>query len=126
MVIWGLLIFSDFVVDKFFWSLRARDFGPVRTCRCYPSHACGAGPSRSRSHGRLRRPKSLDHPALLLVTFIIIFLALLRLGDDAPHLLPRDYLHIGTEPCAAMEMVCKVGSGVCGDISFSGDTEEVH
>ena len=27
--------------------------------RCFPSHRCAAGPSRSRSHGRLRRPKSL-------------------------------------------------------------------
>ena len=38
----------------------SRDFGPVRTCRCYPSYAFGAGSSRSRSHGRLRRPKALD------------------------------------------------------------------
>ena len=27
--------------------------------RCFPSRRCAAGPSRSRSHGRLRRPKSL-------------------------------------------------------------------
>ena len=84
----GFWFFSDFVVDKSFRGLRPRDFGPVRTCRCYPSHALSAGPSRSRSHGRLRRPKSLGHPSLVLVASAIIFLAFLSLGDDAPHLLP--------------------------------------
>ena len=44
------MIFSDFVVDKTYLSLRSRDFGQVRTCRCYPSHAFGAGPfNRIRS-----------------------------------------------------------------------------
>ncbi len=40
--------------------------------RPYPSHAFGAGPSRSRSHGRLRRPKSLPHPVLLLISIILL------------------------------------------------------
>ena len=35
-----------------------RDFGPVRTCGAFPPAAARQAP-RSRSHGRLRRPKSL-------------------------------------------------------------------
>ena len=90
MAIWGLWFFSDFVVDKTLGSLRVRDFGPVRTYRCYPSHAFGVGPSRSRCHGRLRRPKSLTHPALSHI--ILIFLAFLCLRDNAPHFLLCYYL----------------------------------
>ena len=126
LAIWGLCVFSDFVVDKPFRGLRPRDFGPVRTCRCYPSRALSAGPSRSRSHGRLRRPKSLGHPSLVLVASVIIFLAFLGLSDDAPHLLSCDYLRVGSEPCAAVQVVCEVRSGICRDISFTGDAEEVH
>ena len=113
LAIWGLCVFSDFVVYKPFWSLRSRDFGPVRTCRCYPS--------RSRSHGRLRRPKSLDHPALLFVVFFF-FLAFLSLGDYAPHLLFGDYLRVGSEPCAAMKVVGEVRSGICRNIPLAGYT----
>ena len=36
-----------------------RDFGPVRTCGAFPPTAARRAPHRSRSHGRLRRPKSL-------------------------------------------------------------------
>ena len=36
-----------------------RDFGPVRTCGAFPPTAALWAPHRSRSHGRLRRPKSL-------------------------------------------------------------------
>ena len=36
-----------------------RDFGPVRTCGAFPPTAARQAPHRSRSHGRLRRPKSL-------------------------------------------------------------------
>ena len=36
-----------------------RDFGPVRTCGAFPPTAARRAPPRSRSHGRLRRPKSL-------------------------------------------------------------------
>ena len=55
LAIWGFWIFSDFVVDKPFRGLRSRDFGPVRTCRCYHSHALSAGPF---SLTPLRRPLS--------------------------------------------------------------------
>ena len=36
-------------------------FGPVRTKGAIPPTAIAAGPSRSRSHGRLRRPN--PHPS---------------------------------------------------------------
>ena len=36
-----------------------RDFGSVRTCGAFPPTAARRAPHRSRSHGRLRRPKSL-------------------------------------------------------------------
>ena len=36
-----------------------RDFGPVRTSGAFPPTAARRAPHRSRSHGRLRRPKSL-------------------------------------------------------------------
>ena len=36
-----------------------RDFGPVRTCGAFPPTAARRAPHRSRSHGLLRRPKSL-------------------------------------------------------------------
>ena len=36
-----------------------RDFGPVRTFGAFPPTAARRAPHRSRSHGRLRRPKSL-------------------------------------------------------------------
>ena len=36
-----------------------RDFGPVRTSGAFPPTAARQAPHRSRSHGRLRRPKSL-------------------------------------------------------------------
>ena len=116
LAIWGLCVFSDFVVYKPFWSLRSRDFGPVRTCRRYPS--------RSRSHGRLRRPKSLGHQALLFVVFFFFFffLAFLSLGDYAPHLLFGDYLRVGSEPCAAMKVVGEVRSGICRNIPLAGYT----
>ena len=47
--------------ESFPWpSLPAgRDFGPVRTCGAFPPTAARQAPHRSRSHGRLRRPKSL-------------------------------------------------------------------
>ena len=36
-----------------------RDFGPVRTCGAFPPTAARRAPHRSRSHGRLRRPKAV-------------------------------------------------------------------
>ncbi len=39
--------------------LRKKDLRTGTHLRCYPSYAFGAGTSRSRSHGRLRRPKTL-------------------------------------------------------------------
>ena len=41
------------------------DFGPVRPFGAIPPTPDGVGPSRSRSHGRLRRPQSTAHPAVL-------------------------------------------------------------
>ena len=32
----------------------------------YPSHACGEGPSRSRSRGRLRRPKATGYAVAMI------------------------------------------------------------
>ena len=101
-----------------------RDFGPVRTYRCYPSHAFGVGPSRSRCHGRLRRPKSLTHPALSYIIFI--FLAFLCLRDNAPHFLLGNYLCIRPEPGTTVKVISEIRSCISRNISVSGDTEEVH
>ena len=61
----------------------------------------------------------------MLVASVIIFLAFLSLGDNAPHLMSCDYLRVGSEPCAAVQVVCEVRSGICRDISFSGNVQEI-
>ena len=45
---------------------------------------------------------------------------------DAFHPLLGDNLGVGPEAGGAVEIVRQVGSGVCRDVSFSGDADEVH
>ena len=140
MAICSLNIFSGYVVYKPFCrgGLRSvRAYGAIPPsyrwvptgglkpcCSCTKVHRTFSKDThdRSRSHGRLRRPKST--PTELFIC--IIFIAFLCLCYYASHLFLGDYLIVRSEASRAMQIVRQVGPCVCWDISFPIDAQEVH
>ena len=140
MAICSLKIFFGYVM---YYRCDGVDFGPVRACGAIPpsyrwAPTGGLKPccsctkvhrtfskdthDRSRSHGRLRRPKST--PTELFVSIILV--AFLCLCYYASHLLLCDYLIVCSEASRAMQIVCQICPSVCRYVSFAVHTQEVH